>query len=495
VTALPSVTWTLDGIPIGLTNWECNSVANGGFDQMRGEASLSEWQRLPAPPGQGSIIRARQNSGNTVWYGRLSGPPQIRTGTVKLAAQGEKVRVEKASSDLLYQSRDYDLWVSGDSDPHNYDFEEPLGVVIGGGRIAFTLEGTQDINQGDQIAVVNWLQTPISRIAFTVDKGALAGGGYIMQVSTAVGPNGARTQRGSNITGTAPVNVDITTTSGDHDLLSIVVKRDGTGGQTAKTPKPWRVVKLRVNGITQSDSFAASDVVADVASRVGYDASGVIGTSANVLPLHWQQGAWTGLLDYMATLEDAWWRVVEPGPAGLEPVIEFDRWSAARTWTVRQGVGASVDLLPLELFNRALVRYPSVGGRHLSVTAAADPDPLLSAGITNVFDEFEIQDPQADDALASAVVALLRDRYSTQRYAGTIEAVSVEDNPIGGTVYDVRAGDLITVADYDANEPITLRAVDVACSPSGIRITPDSLTSFTALLAQAGRGGRGLVRV
>jgi hypothetical protein len=481
---IPKLHWTIGDLHVDVQDWRANVLAFGGYGEMEGTLPERLVRRHPSVIDQGAQVTAYDTLGATRWQGEIPQPPKFENGLVRIRATGPIEEARRMRQACLEQTMEYGFWIPQDSDPHNYENNEPFGVDVQGGRIMFTLEGSQSINQNDRAGVLAWLKTQITRMAFTVDKGTLVDNtGYIFRIRTAVGPNGTRTQRGADIAGTAPFTVDINTGSGDDDLIIIEVVREGTGGTTPATPVPWRVVDLRVNGRASGDSMLTSEIAADLGGLLGFDTSGVQSTALNGLPFFLDASAsWTddGLF-YLAAITD--WRCLVLEDLGAGPLLDFGPWE--RTWTVLRQSNAAPDLDPLPVYNRVVVNYSNPSGRWSQVIVDADPDPLVGTPLAGRKVEWreDLADVQTDDNLATAVANYLLPIVSTPRDSGRIEIVGARADDGTGHVYSPRGGDLVTEADYGQAESRTRRVWEVEYRPDGATLGIEAPVSSAGFVA------------
>jgi hypothetical protein len=480
---LSALSWSIDSVPTHIVGYHYNAIANGGFDQMRGEVPLAEWVAFPTPPGQGAIVQASQDNGRVAWYGRLSAAPQIIDGVARIAAQGEKVRAVKATNRRFYQSKDYSLFTERAADPFNAAVsDDKLYVRINPGRIVIREISSNVVLAGTEFqGVVAWVPNagPISRIAFTVQKFGGNDANYDLRVYTGPGPSGGWTQRYSAAQGAGSASaIDVTTGApASHDAVIIQLNRTAAG---TRAGDPWGVgiTGLRVNGLAVGDTFTGSQVISNIATALGYGTAGIQTTALNVLPLDFSSGAWADDMTYVALLEDAFWRVLENANC------EYALWSNARLWNVYQDRGAMADLTPLEVFNQVTVHYLTAHGAPAQVTVIANPDPLAGTGITNTFEE-SLTDVQGDATLATALATALMARLQVQRYSGTIRVVETFDQN-GGGPFDIRPGDRITVSDFGPSQSITLRVSETEVDEKDDAVLahveqPDEADRLTAL--------------
>lgn len=482
---IPNVYWTVDGRPVDVSDWRANSVINGGFDQMEGSITAATARRLPFSVAQGATVTAYLDSGNVMWEGRLSSDPHIQEGVARFGALGHKERLEKEHGRLLYQTRDYSLWQDAGDEPHSIAFmEDNIDAEARRSALFFRIYRDETYASGDVRYVALWVPgAEITRYAGNIVRSSDTAF-WDIRIQRFTGPSGARTVVADHGLNTGdPTSLDETIAT-PEDALLIGLRNLSGVSTTPGQNQTYRFNNLRVNGIASGDTFTIVDVFNDVADRVDLDVGGVAaGLTTNVLPLDWTEGAWSELLDYVAMLGLAWWRVLEDRGSG--PYLEAATWDDSRAWTTMQSHhGARLSLAPLEVFNRVVVHYQSVSGIARQVTVDADPDPLAGTGLTNTYEE-ELADPQANATLATAVADALIGQVAERRFAGSIDLVQARDEAGRDSPLEVLAGDVVTVADWDMGESRAMRIHEVEYRPDGISVGIESEVSVTAMIAGA----------
>jgi hypothetical protein len=250
-----------------------------------------------------------------------------------------------------------------------------------------------------------------------------------------------------------------------------------------------RLWNLRVNDAgTTTDSLTTSDLVRDVAARLGWDPSGVRSSGLDVMPLDISGGSWSdAALDYAATLDDWFWRVLEN--RGQGPFLEYGPWE--REWVVYLQAGNTADLTPTEIFNRVLVWWTDDAGAAHSVEQVASPDPLAAFGITNTF-EYELPDGRNASTLADTVASTLLSRLSQARWQGTVDVQVVASGP-SRDPWGILPGDLLTIADWKGDR-LTGRVVSVDLRSSGVTVGLEQPASVASLVGRAALGAAPLMR-
>lgn len=490
------VSWTLDGYPVDMQGWSANDIAFGGFDQMRGVVPQRQANAIPGL-GQGSVVRAYLDSGWTIFEGRLNAVPRYRDGMAEIAGQGYLHDAARRTTRRLFQSADYSKWVTSESDPHVndngapvYDSTKKIATEQAEGRLKWKLHESSITAASDARSGFLFYadDNEITRIAFT-QFGSDANNDLEMQVTYADGPTGTMSvetqyalttgnlESYKGVGGSGNGVKDRTMTNSTYDLVGLFLRCKTT--TTPSNAESYWVTKLKVNGLASGDTFYAHEVFESIAGSLGWDADEALESSAlNVLPLDWTDGSWADLLTYVADLEDRRWAVRDDRGAG--PYVEYGPWE--RTWTVYQTAGASVELTPLPIYSHVKINYRTPAGVEQSVTVEADPNPLASRGIENVYED-TLEDRQADSTLATSVATTLAARYSTQRFTGTIQVSAAFDDSGRNAPYEMRGGDLVRIADWGRNEDTLLRVMDVSYGPNEVTLGIEQPVASSTLLA------------
>lgn len=481
--SLTAVSWIVGGIGIPLADWQFNAVINGGYDRMSGRATEEDWNRLPSSAqGQGAQVTAFTQGGAVVWQGVLPRNPQIKAGVVFIEAEGHRREVEKQTDRLLYQSRDYQQWQDALDTPHELPQDEDLEAEARASTLWYRIPRDEAFVAGNEHGLVLWAPgSPggLQRYAFIPVKSRDAGN-FDISSSRFTGPAGTRTAIADhNLGAGGPSTVDQAITNAE-DAIKLAVRTVNNVTPTATTRV--RLTNLRVNGIrptgrTSDDNYQSFIVAQDVGTRAGYDTSGVSTIPVrNVLPLDWTEGSWSGLLDYLSLLDDSYWLVLDDRGAG--PVLEYRRWSESREWFV-SSIGADADLKPLELYDGAIVNYESHRGRQRQVKVTATNPPG-----TGLFFEEDLEDPQANNTLATNVATDLAEHLSQSRYAGSVNVVSVRDSAGRDVPREVLPGDVLTISDWLPAESLPKQHIlEVSQTPTEVTIGVEAQDP-TALISQ-----------
>jgi hypothetical protein len=482
---LPRITWTVDGNPVDLENdWRCNVVANGGFDLMTGTIKEAAARARMWQIAQGAPIIGYQSANKVLWAGRLATDPLLERGRARLVARGGMVRGLKTSGRRLYQTRDYSQWQDGGDEPFEFDIiTDNVESEVRKSQLFFRGFSDEDYASGDSHPLALWAKGAlITRYAFDLVKSGNTDD-FVIRMQRFTGPIGARTQTEElSLQSGGPTGSDHTISTPEDGL---VCRMTNVSGNAPTKNKKVRIKQLRVNGIAPGDTFRDDEVITDLGKALGYDVSGVRTGTLNVLPFDLTDGSWAESgLSYMAMLTDRCWLVLEDRGLSEGHALTGERLIYA-PWEeeveLRLAKETRAQLTPLELFNKVVVKYTTVGDTDQEYTALATPNPLAMFGYDNVY-ELRLTDPQADDVLAGQVATTLSERYSKKRYAGVLEA----------TTYDVLPGSLAVLADFGPGKSVSLRIQEVEFSARGARVgvetpvSPDRLIALAALEAARG---------
>ena len=482
-----SISWTIDGSPVRMDEWSCDSIANGGYNQFRATAASS---RLQA--SQGSIVTGYRTDGSVLWQGAISAEPKTHRGIAALLAEGLKVRAEKLSGPLLYRDDDISRLVSADSDPHNYNSNPDFTWSVNPGRAICLIAKDSTYAVGNQASIVGWYEgCEVSQLTYTWNNPSATIANHIIRIQSATGPSGGLTNEGfTSLSSPGPATVTKSITDG-QDLIRIGLET--LNAITVGENKRVTITGYQAYGRTTAATFTAAEVAADVGQLAGFDTAGVTASGDDILPLYWTDGTYADLLTYVADLMDWRWLVTADAGLGVSgvasgPALSFGPWD--RTWTaaLQRGV-AELDLEPLAVYNQARVNFSSVSGVKRSASVTASPDPLALAGWNNVYD-YDLADPQASNTLALALADRLIDYYSQPRVRGRLTLHECRDS--SGYIhsgYDVGAGELIDITDLDpAAGP--QRIVGASYDQHGTHLELSEDFAIGRYLFRAGKGRR-----
>jgi hypothetical protein len=472
------VLWSIDENPVSIEGWDATAKVNVGFDQMRGRITAASAKAL-ASIGQGSIVKGVLANGFVQWEGRLAAAPVIGNDrTAQITAQGYNVAAAKRTDPLLYETVSVAGWSDGAAAP--FSQTGAIGPNYAASVLASGLSFTAPFQSvGLEYPLCFWRPgNLISRYAFTISVPTGTVANFFIRCRTTSGnPASGRTFVADHAVADGAVIDRVLVGSEQGELLQLSLY---CSAGTSASDLTVILNGVKVWGATALTQFFASDVVANVAGRLGWDAGGRTSSPTGVLPLDWS-GAWSDLLSYIAALDDYYWLVIENAGAG--PRVVYGPYGGVNSWALSSERGAKWDLTPLEVFNRVTVGYTDTAGTAKTLQVMADPDPLASLGLINDY-RFDVQDPQPDTALITALAYRLVGTLSRPRWRGRINAVSAYDANGRDAVQEIQPGDLVTITNWDAGTALPLlRVLEVSYRPDGpIALGIDAPVSIASLL-------------
>jgi hypothetical protein len=452
----PDLVWNIDHRHVPMDWDSATMTAPGGFDQMRGRVPIA---RMPDGSGQGSRIVARRPTGDILWMGSLVAPPKVSDGYALIEARGPVDAIRRRSKRLPYQVKGAQYWSDRESDPFNYSNSEKYELFSKGNSLGFKVVDDVSYTATRQAGYALFLQDwPIRRVAFTIHKTADMGNFDIyLQGTDDLGTLNDLEQWVLGSTNPDGTEVDYTLPVA-YDTISLVV-RSNTTHTPADNARFW-LSDLRVNGKGVDDYTTTSEIIADLARRCDYDPGRIESSSLVAQPLDWS-GAWDGLADYLAMLDDWTW-VVEEDRATARGVrsdyfggMRYSEWGrdGEGEWSgkIARGLDESVTMLPL--YNRVTTYYESPPGLIQSLTTDAEDmtdedydDPLERRGVVAEYPQaVSLLNPQANSDLALAVNQTLLRRLAKQRVQGSVNVSRLSN----GDPFSIRAGDTLDMTDFE----------------------------------------------
>jgi hypothetical protein len=474
------VLWSIDGKRVKLLDdWEATSTAKGGYEQLTASAERTE------------ILHAHQESyiigtsgGSTVWAGTLDATPAAsRLPVAKLTATGPVAKLRRQRSNWLAQSRDYDLIQAQDSDPYGYANSSSINFDASGGRLFWNIPNGTDIKTNNNSGGAVWFMgEPLTRVAFDWDSSAAATD-LKLQVLTAPGPSGTRTQVGADISLNATSGSIDRAITGNDDLFNIRAQWTGANATTAASYK-LRVVNLRINGRSGGDNVSPGDIIGDMASSVGLKTGKVRSSGQNALPFYWEGGSWGDAFDELSALDDWPWAVTRNG-------VEYGPWDTR--WQI-QFSQENEDLDWPPIYNWVRVFYTTLAGASRSVPVQASPDPLAKWGDIKEY-QYDLGESYPDDKDPTAVANALLDKVSTQRVVGTVvigrvagtQSIFIEGKGPGLDAYRIQPGDLAKLKPYPKLEPQRIEGVRYRTDGVTLEFGEDAETAASRVLARIAR--------
>jgi opacity protein-like surface antigen len=445
-----SISWSIRGKPVVLEWDSFNVTAPGGFGVLNAKAMPNRGVRVKC--WQGSRVIGKKPNGEVAYEGKLQAPPKYVDDVAIFTAIGPQDVVNRYNERLPYQIRDASQWTELHSDPAKFSANSAkfdmaqkgnsVGIKVGGPDGA----SAQTYNNGDNQGYYLWVQGwDISRVAFTLRRSA-SRAGFDLRV------------RGSDDNFSAPTNITtfaMSTADGTAEDIAIatdysvlVIDWNANSTTSPDATRFW-CDDLRVGVITDADAFSTGEVAADVGNRCGYETA--TQGSINAMPLDWN-GPATGLLDYLASVEDQTWMVMHSKKRGTYGKLYFRDWGR-RTWHTRLGDWAEDNGLQMaSLYDRVTTTYDNPPGvqqsKRNSVGDFNIKDPL--PGETYDWPEpLHLEDPQPDSSMAEAVNQRALSRLTKLRVQGQVTVRYVSK----GVPYDIWPGDLLELGDFQPKVP------------------------------------------
>ena len=325
---------------------------------------------------------------------------------------------------------------------------------IGAARINFKVAKNTRFHGGEASGVVFWApQNPLSRIAFTYRANRKEAENYQLELCGTTGPSGdlniiktwnLTIKDFRNDASVVDVNeerikIEKTIPHKYDQILLRLKRKEGADTKKATKLKIW-LSDVRVNGIAETDDFTTSQVVRDIAARLGADDIMISDNGYNALPMDVQNASFADALTDVSLLVDWRWLFHDYGNG---PIMDFQPWTGRR-WQVH-GADTTLDLVPLERYDKVRVPYRYQGGvrSYLEVSPDKDRDPLLKARLNTYV--LELDDPLPDRDTSEILGQHLANYLARKRAAGTATLATVIDER-GSTIsaHHVHAGDEIT---------------------------------------------------
>lgn len=414
--------------------------ASGGVVSCDGRITSDRFDENPdvyVPGAQWYVIA--KETGNVMGIFELKEPVSAG-GAVDLLGDGPAMLAEEPVERLLYLNDRYDSWISASGDPHNYNSNKKIRVVIGRNDIVFASTKGEDFNGAEQAGVLfPAVGDRITEIAFTIDKSEDDAGWEFVLYGTNIeqGGNGAAltelTAWGLGV-GNPDGTEIVYTVGGDFDLIRLSLRRNAAlAGAPAFEARP---LNLRVNGRITGSDFSPSDVVRDVFAELGVSDVRVQDTDIEMGHADFVKGNYRAALDRAAQVAGWRWLIYVEGNRLIGDFGPYD----TRTWTVLDPEFPH-DLQSQERYDIAAVGFTTKDGIAKTVRAQADPNPLRTKRVAPVVDI-----GRAKQGVAEQRAEDLADYLVTKRYAGTMRFFRVGDE-MGNfrAANDVHAGDMLYI--------------------------------------------------
>jgi hypothetical protein len=475
---LSKVYATIGGNEIPLqSDWEFTETSYGGYDHAQFSVPEEFARRRPNLVDPDSHVTFWNASGDELWTGQITKPPQYKDGYAYIEAQGEQYKARGTTDRLMYQVAGTDGWASADADPYNYISDHLFDVAVDPGRLLVKISkvdnGETQLKQmfqnGDQAGWVLWVQdADVARVAFTIRKsdnipnfnliGWLVDGPsenlsdpsrvFNLDLNDAANPDGT--------------HKDIGGLRGHHDLVVIMVSSVANNLKPDKKATMW-LQDVRVNGLADGDDMTTSQVARDIAYRLGWTEFEIEGNDYNALPFDVNDMDWGAALDYLSDLDNLPWQV-------YDGVFRRAGWDTAEYETSRES-GALIDLAPEQIYDTVSVAWTGTSGKKHVET--------VTQGNGAIYPAVDMQDDQRNGNNANDYAKRLLAEYGSERYSGTV------------TIYNgsrlMHAGRNLVITDWDQGASLHHKITTVTQREDSIQLTigwPEIVSHFLARLQQ-----------
>jgi hypothetical protein len=475
---LSKVYATIAGNEIPLqSDWEFTESSYGGYDHASFSVPEEFARRRPGLVDPDSRVTFWNASGDELWTGQVTKPPQYRDGYAFVEADGEQHKARGTNERLMYQVAGTDGWASADADPYNYIADHLFEVSVDPGRLLAKVtkvadtetQNKQIFQNGDQAGWVLWAQdADIARVAFTIRKSDnIPNFNLIAWLVDGPSENLSDPARVFNLDLNDSANPDGTHRDigglrGHHDLLVIMVSCVTNNTKPDKNANMW-LQDIRVNGLAADDDMTTSQVARDIAYRLGWTEFEVEGNDYNALPFDVNDMDWGAALDYLSDLDNLPWQVYD----GL-----FRRagWDTDQYETSHES-GALIDLAPEQVYDTVSVAWTGTSGKKHVETA--------TQGNGAVYPVVEMNDDQRNSNNAKDYADRLLAEYGSERYSGTV------------TIYNgdrvMHAGRNLVITDWDQGKSLQHKITTITQREDSIQLTigwPQIVSHFLARLEQ-----------
>jgi hypothetical protein len=422
-------TFTIDGRPVPLGQWQLEAVADWGDKTLTGQ--------LPATvtsASQGAPIQAWRSDSSLLWSGDLTLDPRKEGDVLHVRAEGYAEKLAAQRARMFYRTDGMGEFVSSDSDPHV--MQQANSLIDGdvrAGKIIWATTTDKAYAVADSTYFLIWKEgSPITRVSYKFGKTS-SQANMDLRTNKATGPSGTVTFANDYATSSANGSTNAFNITSPEDMILIALRANAVFTPTVRQ-KFW-VTEMKVYGRTTDDAFSVSDVVADVGVNAGFDTTKVQANSLGVLPLDWTDSH-PALLDFMSELTG--WRWLVRGDE-----LRFGPFE--RTWKVDTTTDAVASLEPERRSNRAVVPFRYLSGARGQAEASPEVDPLPGQEV--VYWGPELPDPQQNATLASSAAGLLAEYMASRRVSGPVQIGRVRSAAGTASPYDVEAGDLLEMTD------------------------------------------------
>lgn len=312
-----------------------------------------------------------------------------------------------------------------------------IHVESRGKRIAAVVDKGTSFKGGEGSAVVLWAyDQPLRRFYAKIDKERNSEHYEVELLATDKLDGKLKSLDKWNLDEGGPKTIDVDIPrSKDYELLMLRVKRKE--GHQQKNSKNFRVLfdDIKIYGIAKRDDYATSDVVRDIAGRIGLDDGMVMESDTNILPYDVQDGTFADVLDEMAVFDDWRWLVLDNG------VLDYGPWDR-RVWMIDEP--EYLRTIPLERYNVVRIPYRVKGKQQDWLEVRAEPNPFLP-GIDVVY-EVQLDDPLPPYEVAKQFAEKVVDYMSRRRAGGTCEITRLQSlQGVDVPTYKLHAGDEVVL--------------------------------------------------
>lgn len=452
------------------------SLMPGGHHTLEGNILDVERQAAPLVYRYGATVTLRKRAatpegGAILWQGYILTVAANDDGTADIVCKGWHHLFMERDEAVLWQDRYYGGWQPSDAEGFTLGgTSDGLSAQVNNSSLGWSAEKGADLSDNDHARLVWYYANPTNsqvlprRVAGTIHKNRSLGAtpDYSLKLERYDGPtasaskitvndySGALSNSNTDDTGT---NVSDTVSQAvPHPVVAITLYRNGNTASAAFN-FAVKMRNLRVNDLAPGDTYLSSDVIDDLAAKMGFTSAGkVTATTDNILPLFWTEGTWWDLVQYLAVAENAKWGVWESNP---NPELFFQPWGTGGTTWTANGYSSSATVIAKlqpddEVYNVVDVSYRkgnSARIRHARVAVSPDPFAGLTPQRTRTY-RVALSDTQPDDTLATVIATRLAAEFGIEQLAGTVTASFLTTGGVDHDAYDSRAGDLLMLPDY-----------------------------------------------
>ena len=423
-----NIGFDMDDRPVPIFDWQIENSTDHGDRTLTGRFPREfHW------PEQGTPVVAWRGPGNALFSGELVTDPKLEDGAWSFRAEGFTRKLEQNRTRRFFRSDGFADWSDKEGDPFNGTNNDKWELSLEPG-LAKWRQGTADgFSTNDQAGFEVWKDGAlITRYEFEANTGG-SYGAFDLQTQRATELGGSNTTITNHaLTASMPATFSQTLGTPENALiLRIIANTNAASG----TRRVVTARKMKVYGLTNDDTFSASDVVLNVAGLVGLATDNVTTNLLPVLPLDWTEDL-AGLLTYMAELTDWRWMARHDG-------ITFGPWG--RIWEGSTIAGVTPSWEPAERANVFVQPYLRLNGNLTEATATADPNPFPGEERSVYGDVLADRQTNGDLALAIATERVAWE--ASHRIDGQAALERVFFRGSQRSPYEVDAGDQILITD------------------------------------------------